>query len=170
MIVTLAILAALALDTLLGEPRRFHPLAGFGRLALALERRWHGDAVWRGLVAVLALLVPFTLLAALTRFVPHGLLLDILLLYLAIGWRSLGEHAQHVRAALLAKNLPEVRSHGFFHFRIHRSGSRIVKIYFLIHFHHRIIYQRHLHYNLPLIGVGIGPEIKCPGPDRYALV
>ncbi|MEK9134550.1 MAG: cobalamin biosynthesis protein, partial [Pseudomonadota bacterium] len=51
--VTLAILAALALDTLLGEPRRFHPLVGFGRLAHALERRWHGDAVWRGLVAVL---------------------------------------------------------------------------------------------------------------------
>ncbi len=109
MIVTLAILAALALDTLLGEPRRFHPLVGFGRLALALERRWHGDTVWRGLVAVLVLLIPFILLAALTRFVPHGILLDTLLLYLAIGWQSLGTHARRVRDALLVNNLPEAR-------------------------------------------------------------
>lgn len=109
MIVTFAILAALALDTLLGESRRFHPLVGFGRLALALERRWHGDTVWRGLVAVLILLMPFVLLALLIRFMPLGIVIDVLLLYLAIGWRSLGEHAQHVRDALLAKNLPEAR-------------------------------------------------------------
>ncbi|MGB9130527.1 MAG: cobalamin biosynthesis protein, partial [Thiobacillus sp.] len=31
--------AALLLDALLGEPRRFHPLAGFGRLAAWLEAR-----------------------------------------------------------------------------------------------------------------------------------
>jgi adenosylcobinamide-phosphate synthase len=103
------IFAALTLDALFGEPRRFHPLVGFGRLALALERRWHGDTVWRGLVAVLVLLIPFILLAALTRFVPHGILLDTLLLYLAIGWQSLGTHARRVRDALLAKNLPEAR-------------------------------------------------------------
>jgi adenosylcobinamide-phosphate synthase len=109
MIVTLAILAALVLDALLGEPQRLHPLVGFGRLALALERRWHGDAVWRGLIAVLVLLIPFTLLAALTRLVPHGILLDTLLLYLALGWQSLGTHARRVRDALLAKNLPEAR-------------------------------------------------------------
>jgi adenosylcobinamide-phosphate synthase len=109
MMVTLVIIAALILDMLFGEPRRFHPLVGFGRLALALERRWHGDTVWRGLVAVLVLLVPFTLLAALTRFVPHGILLDTLLLYLAIGWQSLGAHAHRVRDALRARNLPEAR-------------------------------------------------------------
>ena len=103
------IFAALTLDALFGEPRRFHPLVGFGRLALALERRWHGDTVWRGLVAVLVLLIPFILLAALTRFVPHGILLDTLLLYLAIGWQSLGTHARRVRDALLAKNLSEAR-------------------------------------------------------------
>jgi adenosylcobinamide-phosphate synthase len=109
MMVTLAIIAALILDMLFGEPRRFHPLIGFGRLALALERRWHSDSVWRGLVAVLVLLVPFTLLAALTRFVPHGILLDTLLLYLAIGWQSLGAHARRVRDALRARNISEAR-------------------------------------------------------------
>ena len=109
MIVMLAILAALALDTLLGEPRRFHPLIGFGQLAQATEQRWYADSVRRGALAVLVLLVPFALLAALTRFLPCGIVIDGLLLYLAIGRRSLGEHAQHVRDALLAKNLPEAR-------------------------------------------------------------
>ena len=33
----LAALAAVVLDRLLGEPRRWHPLVGFGRLAQALE-------------------------------------------------------------------------------------------------------------------------------------
>ncbi|MHB8741569.1 MAG: adenosylcobinamide-phosphate synthase CbiB [Sulfuricaulis sp.] len=109
MTILFSILLALALDFLLGEPRRFHPLVGFGRLALALERRWHGDTVWRGLVAVLILLIPLTSLAAFTRFMPYGILLGVMLLYLAIGWWSLGKHALRVRDALLAKDLTEAR-------------------------------------------------------------
>jgi adenosylcobinamide-phosphate synthase len=35
----LLVLAAVVLDTLLGEPRRFHPLVGFGRWAQFLEKR-----------------------------------------------------------------------------------------------------------------------------------
>jgi len=35
-------------DALLGDPRRFHPVAGFGRAASALERRWYADDVGRG--------------------------------------------------------------------------------------------------------------------------
>ena len=31
--------AGVALDALLGDPRRFHPVAGFGRAAAALEAR-----------------------------------------------------------------------------------------------------------------------------------
>ncbi len=106
----LIVLAALTLDALLGEPRRLHPLAGFGRWALAVERRCHGDAVWRGVFAVLIVLIPFTLLAALTRYVPFGVLLDTLLLYLAIGWRSLGEHAARVRDSLRAGDLVMART------------------------------------------------------------
>jgi adenosylcobinamide-phosphate synthase len=33
-----------ALDAGLGDPRRGHPVAGFGRLAQALEARWYGDS------------------------------------------------------------------------------------------------------------------------------
>jgi adenosylcobinamide-phosphate synthase len=35
-------------DALLGDPRRAHPVAGFGRAAGALERRWYADDVRRG--------------------------------------------------------------------------------------------------------------------------
>lgn len=35
----LTMLAGVALDLLLGEARRWHPLVGFGRLAKALEHR-----------------------------------------------------------------------------------------------------------------------------------
>ena len=50
---------ALALDAWLGEPRRFHPLIGFGWLAQTLENRLWGDAIWRGVLAPLLLILPF---------------------------------------------------------------------------------------------------------------
>ena len=41
----LAMLCALLLDRLFGEPRRFHPLVGFGRYAAWLERQLnHGGS------------------------------------------------------------------------------------------------------------------------------
>jgi hypothetical protein len=36
--------AGVALDALLGDPRRFHPVAGFGRAAAALEARDYADS------------------------------------------------------------------------------------------------------------------------------
>lgn len=109
MTTALAVLAALVIDDRLGEPRRFHPLVGFGRLAQALEQHIHGDSIARGAVAVLLLLIPFTLLATLMQWLPWGVVLDVLLLYLAIGWNSLGHHARRVRDALAAHDLPAAR-------------------------------------------------------------
>ena len=42
-------------DGLLGDPRRRHPVAGFGSLALALERRLWRDGRARGVVHVAVL-------------------------------------------------------------------------------------------------------------------
>ncbi|HEY8480976.1 MAG TPA: cobalamin biosynthesis protein [Spirillospora sp.] len=39
-----------ALDALLGDPRRWHPVAGFGRVASAAERHLYGDSRWRGVL------------------------------------------------------------------------------------------------------------------------
>ncbi|MFC1747227.1 adenosylcobinamide-phosphate synthase CbiB [Pseudomonadota bacterium] len=109
MTTALIVLVALALDALLGETRRFHPLVGFGQLAKYLEKMIYGDSYIQGVIAVIVLLVPFTLLAATTQYLAWGDIISALLLYLAIGWKSLDQHAAHVRDALVAGDLPTAR-------------------------------------------------------------
>ncbi len=108
----LSALAGVLLDRLLGEPRRFHPLIGFGRLADAAERLLRqgapGHAIGnrlRGLVAWLLIVVPFVALAV---WLAHPVL-DALLLWLALGGRSLAEHARAVAAPLAAGDLDTAR-------------------------------------------------------------
>ncbi len=101
-------IVAVALDFALGEPQRFHPLVGFGFLANKLEARFNPKAKqnsptqrFTGLIALLLLILPFVILAywlchhLITRFVANTLLL-----YFAIGHKSLHEHARAVTAAL----------------------------------------------------------------------
>lgn len=109
--------AAVLLDGLLGEPRRWHPLVGFGKLAERLERTFHsGNGTsprvdrLRGVLGVLALLLPFTATAAALTALPYaGSVLSLLLLYLAIGHRSLHEHARPIARALLNEDQDEAR-------------------------------------------------------------
>ncbi len=90
---------------MLGEARRFHPLVGFGLLAHKLESLCHKRlprAIFKqrvsGVLAVLLLVLPPVILA---WFVSSlGFLINILILYLAIGCKSLQQHAQYVRYAL----------------------------------------------------------------------
>jgi adenosylcobinamide-phosphate synthase len=105
----LIVAAALALDALLGEPTRFHPLVGFGRLTAAVERRWYGRKKWRGTLAVLVLITPLAIISAFASATSAGPIFDAVLLYLAIGWRSLHAHARPVRDALRANQLPQAR-------------------------------------------------------------
>lgn len=104
--------AGLLLDRLLGEPRRWHPLVGFGRFAAAAEtglrRAAPGHAVGnrlRGLLAWCFVVLPCVALAA---WLAHPLL-DVLLLWLALGGRSLGEHARAIAAPLASGDLPAAR-------------------------------------------------------------
>ncbi|WP_240809732.1 cobalamin biosynthesis protein [Actinomadura sp. WMMA1423] len=39
-----------ALDAVLGDPKRWHPVAGFGRVASGVEGRVYGDSRWRGVL------------------------------------------------------------------------------------------------------------------------
>jgi adenosylcobinamide-phosphate synthase len=104
----LVTLGAVLLDWLAGEPRRFHPLVGFGRLAAALEGRFYGkpdlpsgSRRLRGFLALVLLLSPFVAAAfALARLPYAGALFSLLVLYLAIGHRSLHQHAGAVMQAL----------------------------------------------------------------------
>ena len=136
MITLLIIVVALLLDAVLGEPKRFHPLIGFGRLATAVERwlnrrtparmsnsvyplplrereRERGaiSPKFGGILAVLLMLAPPTLLAASTSLTPIEPVLDAIVLYLAIGWRSLKSHAQPIHDALTARELARAREH-----------------------------------------------------------
>lgn len=112
MTITLIVFFALLLDTCLGEPRRYHPLVGFGNLAQAVEQWLYADSVICGLSAVLLLLLPAILFITLIiNFLPWPSVFEALLLYLAIGWNSLIAHARTVHNSLVADNLPEARQH-----------------------------------------------------------
>jgi adenosylcobinamide-phosphate synthase len=50
------LIAGAVLDAVLADPARWHPVAGFGRVAAALERRWYADSRAAG-VAYTAVLV-----------------------------------------------------------------------------------------------------------------
>jgi len=111
----LVLAGALLADALLGEPRRRHPLVGFGRLAAALERAWNRTLcslrVRRaaGLAALFLLVLPPAVLAAALGALSHGWVIDLIVLYLALGLCSLGEHARAVQRALERKDGDEAR-------------------------------------------------------------
>ncbi|PJJ98326.1 cobalamin biosynthesis protein [Lysobacteraceae bacterium NML75-0749] len=108
------VIAALCLDALWGEPRRGHPLVAFGRLAAWLERHLYRDSRIAGAVAWSVAVLPWVaLVLALDLGLQHwpwlAALFKVIVLYLAIGLRSLGEHARPVALALQQQDLPAAR-------------------------------------------------------------
>ncbi len=108
------ILLAIMLDLWLGEPRQWHPLAAFGRWAQRIELRLHGgpgaDNAVRGGWALIIAVFPFVLLAwLLTLNETMALLVEVLLLYLAIGGSSLAQHGRAVAEALSLGNIELAR-------------------------------------------------------------
>ncbi|WP_396616740.1 adenosylcobinamide-phosphate synthase CbiB [Lysobacter soli] len=107
-----AMLAAVALDALLGEPRRAHPLVMFGRIASLIERTLHADSRVVGALAWSLAVAPPVLAVA---WLSHALaswvswIIAAFVLYLAIGHRSLAEHARAVESALRAGDLDTAR-------------------------------------------------------------
>lgn len=117
MTTALLALAAVLLDWYWGEPRHFHPLVGFGWLADRIEQWLNRHAGQtprarrlRGVVAVLLLALPSSVLAAALAGLPlAGILISLLVLYLAIGQKSLHEHARDVARALENNDSDEAR-------------------------------------------------------------
>ena len=87
---------AVILDAVLGEPRRFHPLVGFGNWANWLEQGLNTGKRWQGILAVILAVSPFVLFAWL---LSETWIIAVVLLYLAIAPRSLSEHAWAVQSA-----------------------------------------------------------------------
>lgn len=109
--------AAVLLDRVLGEPSRYHPLVGFGRLAEETEQRLYGPEDLppgarrrRGILAVTLLLSPALVLALVLENLPYlGVVASLLGLYLALGGRSLREHGEAVWLALRREDTNEAR-------------------------------------------------------------
>ena len=113
------LILAIALDRVFKEPRRWHPLVGFGAIAALCERKLNnrsskimGGVAW--LIAVLPLVcLAFFLQAMLERImlsVPSvGTLAYVvvsgLILYLALGWQSLISHALAISEPLAQGDL-----------------------------------------------------------------
>ncbi|RNL60769.1 cobalamin biosynthesis protein [Nocardioides marmoriginsengisoli] len=102
-----------AADRLLGDPRRFHPVAGFGQVAARLEQRLYADSRARG-AAYWLVLVGGTTAAGIAverasrhRPVPHALL-TAAATWAVLGARSLDREAAAVES-LLADDLPAAR-------------------------------------------------------------
>lgn len=106
---------ALCLDHWLGEPRRWHPVVGFGELAAGVEKRLNrgaGSRLVRGLLAVSLLVLPLTLLAwGLTLWLPAWLVpaVEAVGLWLALSLRGLREHGLAVAEPLERQDIDAAR-------------------------------------------------------------
>lgn len=122
----LACVAAVILDRLLGEPPRWHPLVGFGRIAEIVEAVLHPGANAEnvsqraaGVLSCCLLLLPIAWAVHVLEDLPgFGWLLGVGILYLTLGGQSLRQHALAVEAALSAGELQRGRE------RVGRMVSR----------------------------------------------
>lgn len=106
------------LDGLLGEPRRAHPLVGFGRCAEAIERVFNSQQKWPTFCRIAGIAAWFILVAApvaaafaLTDALPWPFAYPAhsVLLWFALGARSLYAHILPIQRALQARQLDAAR-------------------------------------------------------------
>ncbi|MEV0156594.1 cobalamin biosynthesis protein [Micromonospora sp. NPDC050686] len=108
------LVAGYALDAWLGDPRRWHPVAGYGRAAGALERRLHRpDRTAGAMFTALAVGAPVLVGAAATLATRRRPLARALLTagatWTVLGGRTLRREATAMGAALRGGDLPAAR-------------------------------------------------------------
>ncbi|WP_048555655.1 cobalamin biosynthesis protein, partial [Nostocoides japonicum] len=94
-------------DRVVGDPRRFHPVAGFGRAATALEPRMYADRRVRGAWFTLALVGSATALGAVGECLTRRRPLARILLVAAATWATLGGRSLAAEAAEVARLLED---------------------------------------------------------------
>jgi adenosylcobinamide-phosphate synthase len=97
-----------AADRVLGDPARWHPVAGFGRTAAALERRTYDDGRLRGAVHVAVLVGGTVAIGVLAERGPRTLL-TAAATWAVLGGRSLDSEAAAVSALLADGRLDDAR-------------------------------------------------------------
>jgi len=114
----LVLCLALCLDYFLGEPKRYHPLVGFGNYAQQIEHSLNQSIdseqkrLLMGCLAVVLAVFPFFLLARYIAIEPESLFLSLLeavILYFSIGMQSLKKHANDIYQALQKNDLALAR-------------------------------------------------------------
>lgn len=107
------LVAGYAADRLLGDPRRWHPVAGFGRTALAVEQRLYADSRTRGVLYNGVLVGGAVALGVLAeRAVRRPLArtaLTATATWAVLGGRSLEREAAAVHGLLESGDLPAAR-------------------------------------------------------------
>ncbi|MGB0733800.1 MAG: adenosylcobinamide-phosphate synthase CbiB [Pontibacterium sp.] len=122
-----SLLIALILDYWLKEPKRFHPLVGFGNWASFVEQKLNqsgtpDDATSLvvlgrslGIAAWVITVIPIVLVAAMLSAFANGAngtveaILGGVVLYLAIGWQSLISHAMAIATPLKTGDINSAR-------------------------------------------------------------
>ncbi|WP_233220254.1 cobalamin biosynthesis protein [Micromonospora sp. RP3T] len=109
------LVAGYALDALLGDPRRWHPVAGFGRAAGALERRVYRPDRAAGVVfTALAVGAPVLLGAAAARVTRRHPVARAALVaagtWTVLGGRTLRHESRVMARALRRADLPAARA------------------------------------------------------------
>jgi len=108
------LLLGFAADRILGDPQRFHPIAGFGAVAAHLERRIYADTRVRGIAHAAALVGGAVTLGIATERVTARSPIaraaaTALATWAVLGGRSLEREAFAVHARLAAGDLPAAR-------------------------------------------------------------
>ncbi len=107
------LIAGYALDAVAGDPRRFHPVAGFGTLASSLERRLYGPSRLRGAVfAAVAVGAPVVAAAVAQRLARKPLARFALVTaatWAVLGGRSLRREGRLIATSLEAGDIPASR-------------------------------------------------------------
>lgn len=102
-----------AADQLLGDPRRWHPVAGFGRLATAMEDRTYADHRLHGAVHVAVLVggaaAAGSLVARSARHPVLATMATAAATWVVLGGRSLARESEAVAAHLDAGDLAAAR-------------------------------------------------------------
>lgn len=99
-----------AADRLFGDPRHYHPVAGFGRWATGCERRMYARSRVAGTAYLVTTVGPYVLIAgAAARASKVGAGVTALATWAALGGRSLEREAAAVHDLLDADDLPAAR-------------------------------------------------------------